>query len=142
MQMPPALLEAIIGHRQIRFGDYHHEKRHDARAEFALRTLLFHLSDRTIRSHAPARVREISRGGLSLLHSADLRPGDVFAARIPRLDDEPIWLECQAVRRQRISPDHCIIGARFDAILGTLKSRDQFITEHDCRYLSHGCCTE
>ena len=60
-----------------------------------------------------AWVRDLSRGGIGIMHTQRLEPGTQFIVTLPRMDGGPERLVCQVVYCADGAPDLYSIGAQF-----------------------------
>jgi|GEM_PF-5251409 len=62
-------------------------------------------------------TRDISESGIGILCPKTMKIGQYFVLELPREEDEPVRIVCQAKRRQVIEKELCVIGAAFQSPL-------------------------
>lgn len=62
-------------------------------------------------------VRDLSAGGIGLVHSHPMEAGEQFVVRLPKMDGTDVPVVCVVTHSASLSPDLFTIGARFDAVL-------------------------
>lgn len=58
-------------------------------------------------------IRDISAGGMGLIHSHRMEPNEEFVIRLPRVDGSEMPLVCAVAHCTALGPELFTIGARF-----------------------------
>ena len=62
-------------------------------------------------------LRDLSSGGIGIVHNQELEPGEVFVAHLPRRQGPPLRVLYEVAHCKRLAKDLYSIGAKLNRIL-------------------------
>lgn len=94
------------------------DKRRSPRVKMDLHAVLLPFSERISDQNLEVSIRDISRGGISFLHSCRLPLGEQFGLVLPDEGDaQPVVILCTIAYWQPLTSGEFTIGARFCRVL-------------------------
>ncbi|MGD0387569.1 MAG: PilZ domain-containing protein [Tepidisphaeraceae bacterium] len=123
MELPLGIYEEITGLEELPppVDETDHERRKHRRVPFGCRVTIF--PERKSGENTPgvAMVRDMSVGGLSILHSEPLKPPTPFVIEFRGRQDRPVRIRCIAARCEAggFGATEFVVGATFDQLLTT-----------------------
>jgi len=95
------------------------DKRLEPRVGMTGEVMLLNMSDRRRGGVISVRVRDISRSGVGLYHSARFAKGERFIIQLRTLKNEPIWMICVTAYCRKLQEDRFSIGARIQQVMNS-----------------------
>jgi len=117
MQLPANLFEEIAGCSVAHCSSDNRDRRRSQRFQLSAGALLVRFRHGQSPLIVQASLRELSRNGVSIVHSERLWLDEDFLLRLPTPSGSGVWVHCRTTRWQPLSPTSHIIGAEFTAVV-------------------------
>lgn len=120
--LPTTYFERITSAYGLRSFNAPRERRAGVRVDLRCKALVYILIPKagigvTVGAGVPARIREVSNSGSSLLYPVKMRLGQEFLLRLESREGPPYWLWCRCRRNQAIDDLSTLVGLVFMRVL-------------------------